>query len=287
MYSALTGLLLLLAQTPDVPDVGQRVIAELRNGYRIEGVLIEKDRRSAVLSIDSGELRLDLKRVSRFHLPGAPQGTPEKPAQRGRELSLSVRSSKSDRQRLVFSVPDTWKQVDDEDGALTFLASPEGLRFRVEESAQAQSLWKITARLRRTFKASLSGFEVKQERFGNRWVDTRTWEIDFEFDEEGARYRERRLYLDFGDAKRVFVFRTRASSFLALVGHFERITSGLVLEDATRAGDSKASDGEPDPVAPEEERRPNEAKELRIEDIEQALEEEIRQALDGVETGEE
>lgn len=276
MYLPLIGLLL-LAQAPDVPDVGQRVVAELRNGYRIEGVLVEKDSRSAVLSIDSGELRLDLKRVLRFHVPEALSRESGEPVPPGHELRLPV-AAKDGGPTLSLSVPETWKRVDAGTGALTYVDPDGEIRFRVEELTEAQSLWKVTAKIRRSYQDTLSGFEVKQERFGNRWTRIRTWEIDFEHNEGEQRYRERRLYLDFDDIKRVFIFRTRASSFAALVGHFERITSCMTLADST----SEPAEGR----APGEESTGSDStaggsKKARLEDLEHALEAEIRQALEG------
>ncbi len=268
MYSELIGLLLLV-QPLDVPELGQRVVAELRNGYRIEGVLIEKDSRSAVLSLESGELRLHLKRVRRFHLPESSPKTDEKSASRGQQTTLRVTSAKAGEQQLSFRVPEKWEKVDDESGALTYVDPRGEIRFRVEESAEAHSLWKVTARLRRSHKAALAGFDVKQERFGNRWTEIRTWEIDFEYSEGEERYRERRLHLDFGATKRVFIFRTRANSFSGLIGHFERITSGMALLDATTA-----------PVEPDPSPEDIPATDVPLEALERALEEEIQQALD-------
>ncbi len=273
MYSALIGLLLLV-QPLDVPELGQRVIAELRNGYRIEGVLVEKDHRSAVLSLEVGELRLQLKRVRQFHLPESSPTTDENSPRPGQQTTVRVSSEKAGEQQLSFRIPENWTKVDDESGALTYVDSQGVIRFRVEESAEAQSLWKITARLRRSHKAALARFEMKQERFGNRWTDVRTWEIDFEYSEGEERYRERRLYLDFGATKRVFTFRTPANSFSGLIGHFESITSGLALLDAT----TTPVELNPSPKGPPANVLP--AKAMPLEALEQALEEEIQQALD-------
>lgn len=268
MYSALIGLFL-LAQAPDVPDVGQRVVAELRNGYRIEGVLVEKDGRFAVLSLDTGELRLNLKRVRHFHLPESVTKA-EKSATRNQRLSVPVPSAKAGEWRLSFSVPEDWKKVEDESRALTYVDSREEMRFGVEELTGAQSLWKITARIRRSCKADLTGFDVKQERFGNRWTEVRTWVIDFEYSEGKERYRERRLYLDFGTSKRIFVFRTRASSFPEMIGHFETITSGMALENSPNA-----------PVKPDTPPKNADPNDKSVEEIEQLLEAQIKQALEG------
>ncbi len=265
MYSALIGLLL-LAQPLDVPDLGQRVIAELQNGYRIEGVLVEKDSRSAVLSLESGELRLLLKRVRHFHLPEPAPKTDEKSTSRGQQTTIRVTRER----QLSFRVPEKWEKVDDASGTLMYVDPQGEIRFRVEESAETQSLWRVTARLRRSHKMALAGFDVKQERFGNRWTEIRTWEIDFEYSEGEERYRERRLHLDFGATKRVFIFRTRANSFSGLIGQFAGLTSGMELLDATTA-----------PVEPDPSSKDTPTALVPLEALVRALEEEIQPTLDG------
>jgi len=241
----------------------------LRNGYRIEGVLIEKDSRSAVLSLETGELRLQLKRIRRFHLPGFTPTVDVKSTPRGQQTTVRVASVKAGEQELSFRVPDAWKKIDDESGLLTYVDPQGEILFRVEESAEAQSLWQITARIRRSHKGAFAGFDVKQERFGNRWGEIRSWEIEFEYTEGEERYRERRLHLDFGATKQVFIFRARANRFSELIGHFEGITSGMALLDATTAP------AEPDPS-------PNDtpATDVPLEELERSLEEEIQQAFD-------
>ncbi len=146
MYFALLGILL-TAQAPEapkvgeVPKVGQRVVLELRNGYRVEGILLEKDRRSALLSLKDGEVRFELNRVRRLYAPVTAKATPGEPQAPRTRSSVVVSSATEDQQHLVFSVPASWKKLDDETERLVY-ASPQGeIRFQAEQSADAKSLW--------------------------------------------------------------------------------------------------------------------------------------------------
>ena len=153
-------------------------------------------------------------------------------------------SATEDQQHLVFSVPPSWEKLDDETGRLVY-ASPQGeIHFQVERSADAKSLWRITSRIRRTYEEAHTGLEVKQERFGNRWQNVRTWEIDFEYSDDGQRYRQRQLFLDFGATKQIFTFRTRAERFSSLVAHFESITANLTLTKTTSDTPAKKTPAE-------------------------------------------
>ena len=228
MYFALIGLLF-LTDALEVPQVGQRVVVELKNGYRVEGVLVEKDPRALVLALGQGEVRFDLKRVRRFHSPESATRAGSQPAEPRTKLSVAI-AAEGVNQQLVFSIPTSWKNVENATGRRVYSSARGESRFQVEESAEVQSLWRITAKIRRTFGTTHSGFRVKQERFGNRWQNICTWEIDFEYVEGEHRYRERHLVLDFGATKHIFSCRTRAERFANLIGHFDGITSGLAVE---------------------------------------------------------
>ena len=56
-----------LATTKDeaFPALSTDVIVELKNGYRIRGKLVERENRWIVVAVGGGEMRFDLRRISR------------------------------------------------------------------------------------------------------------------------------------------------------------------------------------------------------------------------------
>ncbi len=229
----------------------REIVVELKNGYRIAGRLIEETERTVVIAVTGGEMRFSKRRIARLHDAKRAETSAEPPsatapdgessaedaeaseskssgAPETRPLVVPLQGDAERRGVLRLEIPRSWTaEKPTAAGELRFAVDGDAAEFAVRPLETASAFWGLPSRLRREYADERENFGVDRERFGNLWGAVKTWEIDFRFDANGTRFRERRLFLDFGFARPMFSFRSSASRFAAAVPRFESILGGM------------------------------------------------------------
>ncbi len=267
MNTILLTIILLLQSDGFGEGLTGTVVVELKNGNLLEGEFVEKDGDAIVLSIEGGELRLELRQVKRVfgerteHVVSDEEnaGVREDARARTSEHVIEIDTNR----QLRLAVPKSWRKESETEEKTAFHEKATDIRFCVEKLTTAQSLWSLTSRQKAELKQR-SRMRLHGERFGNVWQNVQTWEIDFEYALDGTVVRERKLFLEFGAAKQVLTLSAPPKEFTAASESFRRLVASMSMKEEASPDGGGTSHGSGDSSA-EPERSESSSSETSVE----------------------